>query len=371
MEIRVLHFLNSLGNGGAESFIFNMYRNIDREAIQFDFVLRSRENNTVLIDEVNKMGGRVYIMPEFPKRPYANYKALKLFFKEHKEYKIIHVHANAMLYITPFLLAKKNNIHCRILHSHSTATQNHSLYRVIHRFNRLFLKEYATYFFACGYEAAKWMFKENKFKIINNAIDTKLYVYNENLREKLRIEMRLEDRFVVGHVGRFVEPKNHTYLIDIFKEIYDKNPKASLVLLGDGELLPNIREKVHRLNLQENVLFLGQRSDVADLLQVFDAFVFPSLFEGVPVALIEAQAAGLQCFVSNKVSDKVKITKLVNFLSIEEPTNVWANMILSESNYLREDMSIEIKKNDFDIKDNSRKMQEIYSDIIKTSDNEV
>lgn len=364
MEIRVLHFLNSLGNGGAESFIFNMYRNIDRDAIQFDFVLRSRDNNTVLIDEVEKMGGRVYIMPEFPRHPFANYKVLNLFFKQHKEYKIIHVHANALLYITPFLLAKKYNIHCRILHSHSTATQNHNLYRAIHRFNRLFLKKYATYFFACGYEAGKWMFRENGFKIINNAIDTKQYVYNENIRKKLKIEMGLEDRFVIGHVGRFVKPKNHTYLIDVFKGIYDKNPKACLLLLGDGELLSNIREKVHQLNLHENVLFLGQRSDVANLLQVIDAFVFPSLFEGIPVALIEAQAAGLQCFVSDKVSEKVKITKLVNFLSINEPTSIWANMILNTSSFSREDMSIEIEVNDFDIMDNSRKMQQIYIDMI-------
>lgn len=367
MTIRILHVLNSLGNGGAESFIFNVYRNIDRNIIQFDFLLRSKNNNSKLIDEVEKMGGKIFITPEFPKHPVANYKAVKHFFKTHNEYKVIHVHANALLYITPLILARKLDIQHRILHSHSTATKNNFMFKKIHLFNRLFIKIIAKHFYACGYEAGKWMFGEQEeFKIINNAIDTEKYVIDPVKRNNLRSEMGIEDGFVIGHVGRFVKPKNHTFLIDIFKEIYNSNPKAYLVLIGEGELLPQIKEKVDRLNLSKNVFFLGQRPDVPDLLQVVDTFVFPSIFEGIPIALIEAQAAGLKCFVSDRVSPKSKITKLVRFLSIKDSSAVWANEILMETGKsIRLNMSSDIKLSNYDISDNAKKLEDMYLDMLK------
>lgn len=170
------------------------------------------------------------------------------------------------------------------------------LYKEIHRFNRLFVSKLATHYFSCGYEAGEWMFKKKEFEIINNAIDTKKYIFNEEIKKKIRHDMKLENGFVIGHVGRFVEQKNHAFLIDIFNGIYNQNPKAYLILIGDGELLPSIKEKVNQLNLSENVFFLGLRQDVTDLLQAFDVFVFPSLFEGLPIALIEAQADWITMF---------------------------------------------------------------------------
>lgn len=363
--IRILQILNSLSTGGAETFVMNLYRNINRDKIQFDFLLRSTNNSQDLEDEVVSLGGKIYYTAPFPKKFFKNYRQVREFFKNHEEYKIIHLHANSLLYITPFIVAKKEIVTGRILHSHSTRTADNSLYKYLHYFNRFFVKKLGTHFFACSDEAGKWMFKDNEFHIINNAIDTKKYCYNENICPGIRTKLGLEEAFIIGHVGRFVYAKNHSFLIDIFKEIYKRDKSSRLLLIGSGELENETKNKVNMMGLSDKVIFMGNRQDVPELLQVMDVFVFPSHFEGLPIALIEAQASGLICFVSDKVSDKAKITELLEFVPLNESANEWAMKIInSKGKFPKANMFKNICENNFDISDNAVKMEKLYSSML-------
>ncbi|MEK3992340.1 glycosyltransferase family 1 protein [Robertmurraya sp. FSL R5-0851] len=358
MTIRVLHVIHGMGSGGAESLIMNIYRNIDRTKIQFDFLLRYEEN--MYLDEIKALGGKIYRMPPFPKHALKNYIETKKFFVNNKEYKIIHVHANALIYMSALIIAKNSGVPCRIMHSHSTKT-GRKFYRIVHEINKLFIGNLATNYLACSGIAGEWMFKNKKYKVLKNAIETSKFIYNKNVREEIQTELKLEGKFVIGHVGRFLYTKNHEFIIDIFKEIYVQNNKAVLVLVGSGPLEQKIREKVIKLGLKDNVIFTGVRSDVYRLLQAFDIFVFPSHFEGLPVTLIEAQASGLRCFVSSEVSNEAKISELLEFIDLQKPAKYWANKILKYSaGYDREDMYKQIKTSGYDIKELTKNLEDFY-----------
>ncbi|WP_010200274.1 glycosyltransferase [Bacillus sp. m3-13] len=203
--IRVLHVLNGLGSGGTESFIMNIYRNIDRSKVQFDFLIRSTKDN-LLKNEIEKLGGKVYITSEFPRHFIKNYREINEFFKRNKDYNIVHVHANALMYVKPLKIAKKYGVNCRIIHSHNTQTANNPLYKYIHHWNKRFISEQATDFFACSKMAGDWMFN-NSYKVINNAIDVNKFQFNEEKRKKVRELFKLENKFVIGHIGRFTYQK--------------------------------------------------------------------------------------------------------------------------------------------------------------------
>lgn len=358
--VRILHILNGLGSGGTESFIMSIYRKIDRNKIQFDFLIRTKENN-ILKEEIEKLGGRIYITSDFPREIIKNYKELERFFVEHKEYEIIHVHANSLLYVKPLLIAKNHNIKTRIIHSHNTQTANNYFYKFIHNWNKKFIATKATHFFACSSLAGDWMFN-NKYQIINNAIDLKKFSYNKNSRIRIREEFSLDNKFVIGNIARFTEQKNHLFLLDIFNEVLKKNSNAVLMLVGSGKLIKRVEEKVVDLGIQNNVIFTGERNDVPDILSAIDIFLLPSLFEGLGIVLIEAQNNGLKCFASKNVIPKeAKVTKLMNFISLEKNAAYWAEKIFEESKNLeRKNMSNEIKNAGFDIIDISGKLEEFY-----------
>lgn len=358
--IRVLHVINGLGSGGAESFLMNIYRNIDKSKIQFDFLIRSTEEN-IYLDEIDKLGGKVYITSSFPKHFFKNYKEVNRFFKDHKEYNIIHVHANALLYVRPLTIAKVYGIKCRIIHSHSTQTVNNYVYRFIHKWNKKFISSKATEFFACSVSAGNWMFK-NEFKVINNAIDIDKFKFRPDSRERVRKEFNMENRFVVGNIGRFVCPKNHAFIIDIFYEIYKENKNAVLMLVGTGELFEDIKTRVNLLGLQDSVIFTGVRKDVPDILCAMDVFLFPSLYEGLGLVLIEAQASGLHCIASDDVIPKeTKVTNLVEYIMLNKSSSEWAKSVLKYQNvYIRENTYMQIKNSGFDIKDLAQSLEEFY-----------
>ena len=372
---RILQVLTTVNRGGAENMIMNYYRAVDRTQVQFDFLLH-RPDKGAFEDEISSMGGNIYKLPPISITNLKGYEAkLDAFFKEHPEYKVVHSHLDTLSYII-LRVAKRNGIKVRISHSH-LAIEKISLKKNFFDRNQLsnFLKDLvkfsirrkvlkeANHYFACSEKAGVWLFGENemsKVKIINNAINNSTFTYNKDKALRVKKELNLENCKLIGHVGRFDEQKNHTFLIDLFHHLIKKDETLRLLLIGDGILAPKIKEKVNSLNLNDKVFFLGVRNDVPDLLQGIDLLLFPSLFEGLPVSLVEAQASGLKIVTSSNVSKEVKITNLVSFYDLDAPIETWVNGVLNDIVYTRKDMSSEIKTANYDIKNNAEKLQDFY-----------
>ena len=301
--IRVAQIMGKCVGGGVESVVMNYYRNIDRNKIQFDFICDSDSIN-IPYQEIEKLGGRVFLVPPYQKI-LAYQKELIKTFKENN-YKIVHSHINT-LSLFPLRAAKKAGIPIRISHSHSTSTPKEWKRNFFKNILRKFSKVYPTHYLCCSKIAGIYQFGKKKYNdgevfLVNNAIDIEKFTYNELIRKELRKELKIDnDTLVIGHIGRFVTVKNHKFLIETFKEIHEKNSNSILLLAGQGPLENEIKEKVKELNLTNSVIFLGQRNDVNKLYQVFDIFLLPSLYEGLPVVGVEAQTAGLLCILSNKV----------------------------------------------------------------------
>ena len=287
--------------GGVESVIMNYYKNIDKSKFQFDFVCDNDSTN-IPYDEIEKLGGRVILVPPYQK-VFKYHKELKRIFKENK-YKIVHSHINT-LSVFPLFAAKCAGVKVRIAHSHSTTNKKEWKKNLLKIALRPFSKVFATNYMCCSELAGRWLFGDKEYDkgnvyLLNNAIDLDKFKFDKKIRNKKRKELNVsDDMLVIGHIGRFVEQKNHRFLIDIFNEIYKKNNKSILLLAGQGPLVEGIKEKVDKLGLIDNVLFLGQRNDASELYQAFDVFLLPSLYEGLPVVGVEAQAAGNLCYLSN------------------------------------------------------------------------
>ena len=356
--IRVLHCMVNMNRGGAETLVMNIYRNIDRTKVQFDFLTSA---SGVFDDEIKSLGGRIYRISYITKSgPFKYSKSLFRFFSEHKEYKIVHSHMDRMSGLI-MREAKRAGVPVRIAHSHSTRSEGGIVTKIIKRYYSTYLDN-ATNFFACSESAARFMFGDKKAKIIKNGIDYKKFVFNKKTRERIRKELGIEDAFVVGHVGRFFEPKNHIFLIKIFAEVHKNNPASVLVLVGSGSLEQNIRDEVTKMGLKDSVLFLGSRGDVNELLNAFDVFVFPSLFEGLGIVAIEAQASGLKCMLSDRVPKEVDITGNIEFVPLEKSLKEWAEIILNNINYERHDMTREINEAGYDITETAHCLERFYLD---------
>ena len=356
--IRILHIVTYMGRGGLETMIMNYYRNIDRTKVQFDFLVH-RDFEADYDEEIQKLGGKIYRLPRLNpfSKEYLN--RLRSFFNEHKEYEIVHSHLDCMSGI-PLNIAKECGVPVRIAHAHSSSQTKDMKYLLKLFFKRNIAKT-ATDLFACGEKAGQWMFGTDRFHVLNNAIKTQEYIYNKETASRKRKELAIpEEVFVIGHVGRFAPPKNHTFLIDVYGEIKKQKPNAYLLLVGDGELKASIEGKVKNLELDNSVIFTGLRSDVNELLQAMDIFLFPSIYEGLPVSIVEAQAAGLPCFISDKVPSECKKTDLVQQLSLDMTVKEWADCILKVKTDKRRDMSEEIKQAGFDIVENVRWLENYY-----------
>lgn len=323
--IRILQCVNDMHRAGLETMLMNYYRNIDRTKIQFDF-LTHRPYRSDYDDEIEKMGGKVYYAPRlYPQNYPAYFKWMKNFFKEHPEYKIVHSHIDTMSYL-PLLAAKKAGVPIRIAHSHNTSLDRDFKY-LLKQYFRLKINSVCTHRLACGEEAGKFLFGNRSFKVIPNAIDAEKFYFNEELRNKKREELGIKSEFVVGHVGRLSYQKNHKFLIEIFKELLNKEPESLLLLVGVGEKEEELRNQVKNLGIDDKVRFLGNRSDVNELYQAMDVFVMPSFFEGIPVVGVEAQFADLPCVFSDKVPEEVKFSSKVEFISLSAEYNIWVNRI--------------------------------------------
>lgn len=328
--IRVLHIVDSLGTGGIQAFIMNLYRTADRSKVQFDFLL-FRKLDHANEREVEAMGGKLYFLPSRREGLQKSRKALVKFFAEHPEYKTVHMHISSLSYIDPLIIAKKAGVPQRIVHSHSTRAPGSKLHTIMHRFNQKRIGRIATDYYACSDLAADWFYGTGPLRrqavLMANVINSDKFAYNETVRQTYRREHGWENKTVLGHVGRIHYPKNHAYLIDIFHAYAQRDDKAVLVLVGDGGLRPSIEEKVKALALEDKVCFLGDRSDVAELLQAFDLFLLPSHYEGFPVTMVEAQAAGLYCLSSDTVTATSDLTGAVTFCSIHQPADGWVEPI--------------------------------------------
>ncbi len=360
--IRVLNLFTIMNRGGAETMVMNYYRNIDRNKIQFDFLVHRNEKGAY-DDEIRALGGKIYQMtPIYPQYFKLYKRMLKEFFDKHDEYKIIHSHMSELGYFA-FKEARKHGIPIRICHAHN-APHGWDVKMIMRTYFKNAMIPHITHMFTCGKEAGEWLFgKKNSQKVImlNNAIDAKKFMYNFELSKRLKEDMNLEDKFIIGHIGRFTKQKNHIFLIDIFSEILKLDKSARLILIGMGEEEEKIRDKVKVLKLEESVKFLGVRNDVYRLMQVFDIFLFPSLYEGLPVTLIEAQAAGLPCIISDNITDQCIITDMVRKVSLNESANQWAEEIVEFKAHTERKKTLNlIIKNKFDIEENALWLTDFY-----------
>ena len=365
--IRILHIVTYMGRGGLETMIMNYYRNIDRNRVQFDFLVH-RDFEADYDEEIKELGGKIYRLP--PLNPLSKEYLSKLdsFFKEHKEYKIVHSHIDCMSAI-PLKYAKLNGVPVRIAHAHSS-NQTKDLKYPLKLFYKTKISKYANNLFACSNDAGRWMFgKSADFTVLNNAIDTEKYLFNNNTAQKVRKELNIKnDSLVIGHVGRFENPKNHIFIIDIFAELLKNNSNSVLLLVGEGSLRKSIEEKVNSLGISNKVIFAGLRTDVNELLQAMDVFLFPSLYEGLPVSIIEAQASGLPCLISDKVPIECKKTDLVYHMNLSDSPDKWAGKVVELSKIKRKNAYEEIKESGFDIKANAEKLEEFYLNAYKGID---
>lgn len=356
--MRVLQVVTNMDRGGLETMLMNYYRHIDRTKVQFDF-LTHRQERAAYDDEIEALGGRIYRLPRLVPWSKSYLSELNRLFDEHPEYKIIHVHQDCLSSVI-LKAAAKHDVPVRIAHSHS-ANQDKNIKYPIKLWYKRKIPRHATHLFACGKEAGDWMFSGAPYQIVNNAIDAAAYTYDADKRGELRRQLGLADELVIGHVGNYTQPKNHPFLLEIFTALLKKEPNAVLLLVGGGEEMSQIREKARKLGIAEHVHFLGVRSDVADLMQAMDVFVFPSLYEGLPVTMVEAQAAGLPCIISDKVPSECILTEgLVDIMTLSASPEAWAEKILAKRAIPRTDHRAEIAAHGFDITTEAVKLQEFY-----------
>lgn len=329
--VRVLHVVTTMNRGGLETMLMNYYRHIDRQEVQFDF-LEHRDAESDYDQEILSLGGKIYRLPKLNPFSISYHQKLNTFFREHQEYRIVHVHQDCLSSIA-LKAAYQNHVPVRIAHSHN-ASQDKNLKYIFKRYYMKKIPKYATHLFACSKEAGDWMFLGKHYQIVRNAIDTKKFLFDERQRVYVRKKLGLPDfELVIGHVGRFNFSKNHDFLIDTFYEIQRINENSVLLLVGVGDLEQSIKEKVDKKGLSQKVMFLGKRSDVNDLMQAMDIFIFPSNYEGLPVTLVEAQAAGLPIIKSDHVSNQCKITPYIYTLSLNSSPHDWANKAIQIVNH--------------------------------------
>lgn len=354
--IRVLHIVGQMNMGGQETFIMNLYRKIDKEKVQFDFVVSSKDKG-YYDDEIEENGGKIYRITSMSENILKHCNELMKILKK-GNYKIIHRHTASSIILFELLVAKICNIPNIIVHSHNTNTSK----KFIHKIFRPFMNKLCNYKFACSEDAGKWLFgKKEKFEVINNGIDVKKYEYNEKIRCKKRKELKVMNKFVIGNVARFNKQKNHEFILNVFEEILKIKPDSVLLLVGDGEEKLKIQEKCKLKKIEDKVIFLGVRKDVNEIMQAFDVFLFPSLYEGLPLTLIEAQASGIKIYASSTITPKVNITNNINFISLSDNAAMWAKKIVENDNI--RNLDIESLYNLYDSTKIAQKIQQKYLDM--------
>lgn len=371
--IRVAQVIGPAVNGGTEAFAMNYFEHIDREKVQFDFLV---ESTSKIIDKnmIEAMGGHVIIIPSY-KNPIEYVHVLTKIFREHK-YDIVHSNMNTLSCFT-LKAAKRGGIKIRIAHSHSTSNSKEFIRNLAKNILKPFSKQYATHYFACSEKAGRYLFgnklfDEGKVTVINNGIDLEKFKFDSLCSESIRSELGIGlDTKIIGHVGRFVRQKNHAYLLEVFKEILKRRDNVKLLLLGDGPLFQEIRNKAVEMGIESEVIFAGSKEDIYRYYSAMDLFLFPSLYEGLSLTSVEAQANGLYCMVSSNITRELKATDNIEFLDIKENPSVWAEKAIRhfdcENNIDRMSANIVMKKSKFDIKVQAIRLLGLYQRIVNHS----
>lgn len=369
-KVKVLYFVDRMLRGGIQTFVIENLKHIDKTNLQIDFLLLDDGKVYELEEELRNLGSTVYKLDGiWLRKPwdFVRYcRAIDKFFKEHHDYKVVHLHSSSKNFMV-LKKAKKYGIKIRIAHSHCIDFQTSSkIQRLIGNFFKYPLKKYATNYFACSKEAGQWLFgkkvvNSDKFTVIHNAVDLKKYKFDEEVRKQIRSDLKIdENTVVIGHVGRFVELKNHDFLVDVFYEFYKMHDNSKLLLVGTGMKENEIREKVKKLGIEENVIFAGFKNNVNDYMCAMDLFVLPSKTEGLGLVLIEAQASGLRCFTSqNVVPEEVDVSKTTQFLSLDFLPKQWADALI-KTKIERLNNDTIIKQTGYDIVDTAELLCNFY-----------
>ena len=361
--IRILQSVSNMDRGGIETMLMNFYRHMDRDKVQFDF-LTNKNVPGDYDEEIKALGGRIFITPGF--RSWKKYLAYMTdLFKEHPEYKIIHTH-NGSLMLYALESAKKNDIPIRIAHAHATAVPV-GIKNQLKKLMRPLIKYAATDYWGCSDAAGKFYFSEKYWnkahEFIRNAIEVDNFTFNSEIRKTIRDEYGFGDKLVIGHVGRMAPQKNQKKLIDVFNEVHKVNPETHLVIIGTGELEEKLKQQVKDLGLSQAVTFTGVLSNVNEWYSAIDVFVMTSLYEGLPVVAVEAQAADLPCVLTDTITPEVKVCEKVSFLGLNDDSKKWANEILSIKPGERVPRKEELINAGYDINTEAKRMQDLYLDL--------
>lgn len=357
---RILFISQYLNRNGTEAFMMNVVRKMHNSDLTFDFLLYCEEE-TDYCKEVRSYSGRIFRVPSRKQSPFRWYLSLNSFFKNHsQDYLAIHFCGNSLTAIAPILFAWMYHIPIRIVHAHnSSASGFHN--RVLHLIKRDLVRRISTHHLACSSKASDWFFGTHPSTIIKNGIDVDLFQFNQSIRSQTRSSLGIADgTLVLGHVGRFVTEKNHLFLLDIFSKVLEQRSDAKLLLIGDGPLREQIEQKAEALGIISNVSILGIRSDVHSLLQAIDVFIMPSIFEGFPFVLVEAQCAGLPCVISDTINKDICLSDNVHCLSLQSDVSKWVTSVLRICSKDRESGQQVVSSTGFSIQNTVLQLQKIY-----------
>ncbi|MBU8883060.1 glycosyltransferase family 1 protein [Kaistella sp. DKR-2] len=367
MKIKVLHVLTVLNRGGLETMLINYFRNSDRAKFEYHFLVH--RNNGMYEKEILENGGFIHRMPplSFSVSGFSKYlRKLDEFFGKNR-FDILHVHNNSFGYY-PLKFGKKHGIPVRIMHSHISSLRDDWKKVIFGKYLNTKIPNVANVLFACGLDAGKWMYGNKEFSVIPNAINSDDFAFNSEKRVAIRKKLFIKDGLAVMNVARFQPQKNHFFLLEIIAELNKIQAHIHLFLVGEGDLKVEIEAKVKKLGIEDKVTFLGSRSDVHELLQAMDVFLFPSLFEGLPVSLVEAQASGIHCVISDGIpGEAVLVPENVTVIPLRKTAEEWAQQILALDVSGRKDVTEIIIEKGYDIKDNARKLETKYFDLLKNT----
>lgn len=322
--------------GGIDKYLLNFLKKVSNEEVRLDFL--TNEIDPELKEELHKFHSNLYAISNL-KHPVSQYRQVRRLIKAGR-YDTVYLNISTAIDCITAIAAKHAGVKRRIIHSHSSGNDCESalkrnVFNLIHKFCRLFLYKYGTEFYGCSEKAGEWLFPEkivysDAFHVIHNAVDREKYEYSVEKREEIRRKLGITDQFVLGHVGNFCYQKNHYFLLDVFEEVYKKNPNSILLLAGDGVRFEQVKKLICEKYLEDAVKLLGRRSDADYLYQGMDAFILPSNFEGLPIAGIEAQSAGLPCFMSDEITKESRITENCYFIPLKAGAKQWAVEILEK-----------------------------------------
>lgn len=361
-KTKILEVCVDLDGGGIDRYLFNYCTRIDN--IHFDFTVVDNRKG-MLEPLLEEKGSKIYRVPTITKNPWKYYKAIKSCMLG-KGYDAVHVHLGYKSFIA-LIAAKQCGINTRIVHAHIAFIPENRLQKIARRIFTVLTKWYATDLCACGIDAAKWVwgntaYKQNKVRIINNAIETGKFRFSLEKRAEKRKELHIYDNVhVIGHVGRISDQKNQIRLLSIFSNLLKRDPSALLLMIGQGEMEKDIETEIKRLHIQSNVRMLGIRNDVSELLNAMDVFVFPSKYEGLPFTLIETQCNGLMALCSDSVTELVKVSDRVKFISLQDSDSIWVQNIMEAINTgHKKDSEKLVTEAGYNIEVEARKLERLY-----------